>query len=322
MIYSREEFKNYILRSLGAPVIKINVAEEQLEDRVDEALDYWQQYHNESMVQMYLKQRVTPSEIHVKETFETLPIGEIRGIDSHARADVSVMMRGMKNPNRTIYCKNVAENSFIPGEKITIGDKTFTISEDDGAIKRGIIDERKIKMPPWVIGVTKIQPFHHNSSSNDLLSVQAQVKMNIFDIYDLTSTQLIYYEQMMEHLSLLNFELNANPSFEFNRHEGYVYPTCNWSIDVVEGDYMILQVYRLLDPKKVPELWNNTWLKRYAIALVKVQFANNLKKYGGIQLAGGVTLNGAEMYQEGIQEKKELEEELYRDLPPSAFFIG
>ena len=322
MISSREDFKNYILRALGAPVIKINMAEEQLEDRVDEALDFWQQYHNEGTIHCYQKQLITPSEIHVKESFTKIPIDKITGLESGATASVSLRMRDLKESTNVILCKDVKEDSFKLGEKIQIGNEIFTIDDTEGSIVRGIIDERKIKMPSWVLGVTRIQPFHHTNSSNDLLSVQAQVKMNIFDIYDLTSTQLIYYEQMMEHLQLLNFELNTNPSFDFNRHEGYVYPMCTWGVDVIEGDYIILEVYRMLDPSQVPEAFNNTWLKRYAICLCKKQWSNNLKKYGGIQLAGGVTLNGSEMYQEAIQEQKELEDELKMELPPSAFLIG
>lgn len=325
-IKSREEFKKYLLRANGEPVLRVNISEEQLEDRIDEALDMWQQYHTEGTVQCYLKQRITPSEIHVKEDFDEITIGKIIGLDSGAMADVSTLMRkkgnNKGNYSRTILCHGLKENSFKAGEKIQIGDKTFTIDDKVGSIKIGIIDEHRIKMPPWVIGVTTIQPFFDNSSSDDLLTVQSQIKINIFDVYELLSTELVYYEQMMEHLSLLNFELNARPTFDFNRHEGYVYPLCNWGVDCKEGDWLLFRVYRLLDPMQVPECWNNTWLKRYAITLVKKQWAVNLKKYSGIQLAGGVTLNGAEMYNEALQEQKDLEQELMNIMPPSAFFIG
>lgn len=321
-ITTREQFKTYVLRNNGYPVIKVNVSDDQLEDRIDEAVDYWNQYHNEGTIQMWMKQQVTASEIHVVEDFEEIPIEKIVGTESGATAQVSRLMQGKKNFNKTIFCYGVKENSFKAGEKITVGDKTFTIEDSETAVVRGIIDTHAIKMPNWVIGVTQIVPFHETSSSEDLLSLQSQIKINIFDIFDLTSTSLIYYEQMMEHLSLLNYELNARPSFDFNRHEGNVYPLCNWGIDIHEGDYILLRVYRMLDPSQVPEIWNNTWLKRYATVLVKKNWAVNLKKYSGIQLAGGTTLNGSEMYTEAVQEQKELEEELMRDMPPSAFFIG
>ena len=187
-------------------------------------------------------------------------------------------------------------------------------------MKKGIIDERRIKMPPWIIGVTRIIPVNQASSSQNLFDVQYQMRLS--DIYDLTSTRLIYYEQAMEHLQLLNYELSANPWFEYNRHDGYVYPIMRWNYDASVGDYLILEVYCALDPKETPQIWNDTWLKRYAIATVKVQWANVLRKYNNIQLAGGATLNADAIYNEGVQEKKELEEQMYNNLPPSAFYLG
>ena len=175
-------------------------------------------------------------------------------------------------------------------------------------------------MPPWIIGVTRIIPVNQASSSQNLFDVQYQMRLS--DIYDLTSTRLIYYEQAMEHLQLLNYELSANPWFEYNRHDGYVYPIMRWNYDASVGDYPILAVYRALDPKETPQIWNDTWLKRYAIATVKVQWANVLRKYNNIQLAGGATLNADAIYNEGVQEKKELEEQMYNNLPPSAFYLG
>ncbi len=60
---SREEFKDYILRKIGAPVIQINVAEEQVEDRVDEAISFWRDYHYNGSQLVYLKHVVTEQDI-------------------------------------------------------------------------------------------------------------------------------------------------------------------------------------------------------------------------------------------------------------------
>jgi hypothetical protein len=40
-VTTRDGLKNYALRALGAPVLEINVDDDQIEDRIDEALDYW-----------------------------------------------------------------------------------------------------------------------------------------------------------------------------------------------------------------------------------------------------------------------------------------
>ena len=321
MIKDREDFKRYILTALGAPIIKINVTDEQLEDRIDECVDLWHQYHYDGSVRTLLKQRITASELHIVETL-TEPIHNglhITGMVSKAEALTVTYACGAGSSNHTIFCKNI-KGDFIPNEPIKVGNEIYHLINEEWCVKKGIIDERRIKMPPWIIGVTRIIPVNQASSSQNLFDVQYQMRLS--DIYDLTSTRLIYYEQAMEHLQLLNYELSANPWFEYNRHDGYVYPIMRWNYDASVGDYLILEVYRALDPKETPQIWNDTWLKRYAIATVKVQWANVLRKYNNIQLAGGATLNADAIYNEGVQEKKELEEQMYNNLPPSAFYLG
>ena len=325
MINDREQFKRYVLTALGSPVIKVNVTDEQLEDRVDEAVDMWHQYHNEGSMRMFLKQIITPSVLKVKQgEIPTLLHGsEIIGLTSHARAKVVGKFGKMVSGNGQILCYDCTD-SFMTNERIAVRhngkDLIYTLVDTPDFFIKGIYDEKKFKVPSYVLGITKILPANTATSSQDLFDVQYQLRLS--DIYDLTSTSLIYYEQAMQHLDLLSFELNANPYFEFNRHEGYVYPICKWGVDFHVGDNMILEAYRALDPRTASMMWNDNWLKKYTIALVKRQWATNLKKYSGIQLAGGVTLNGAELYQEAITEIQALETELMSLLPPSAFFIG
>lgn len=320
MIMDREDFKRYILTALGAPIIKINVTDEQLEDRIDECVDLWHQYHYDGSVRTILKQRITASELHIRETLkEPLSSVMIKGLDSKAAAKVVEYSCGAESSSHTIFCEGI-RGDFIKGEKIRVGEHEFHLVDDPSFLKKGIIDEKKIKMPPWVIGVTKIFPVNQATSSQNLFDVQYQMRLS--DIYDLTSTSLIYYEQAMEHLQLLNFELTANPWFEYNRHDGYVYPVMRWGVDASVGDYLLLEVYRALDPRQVPQIWNDTWLKRYAIATVKAQWGSNLRKYNNIQLAGGATLNADAIYSEGVQERKDLEDQMMNCMPPSAFMVG
>lgn len=56
---TRQEFKSWILRKLGAPVIDINVSDEQIDDRVDEAVDYWRDYHYNGSQLVYMKHQIT-----------------------------------------------------------------------------------------------------------------------------------------------------------------------------------------------------------------------------------------------------------------------
>ena len=327
MINDREQFKRYILTSLGAPVIKVNVTDEQIEDRIDEALDMWHQYHNEGSMRTFLKQIVTPSVLKVtKGNTDDIQCGMvIEGLSSGAKSIVTEFGERVKSSQGQICCYQT-EGDFLPGEKIAVGGKDdkkhkiFTLKDSPDFFTKGVYDEQRIKVPNWVLGVTKILPANTATSSQSLFDVQYQLRLS--DIYDLTSTSLIYYEQAMEHLDLLNFELSSNPYFEFNRHEGYIYPICKWGIDFTVGQYIIIECYRALDPRKAPMMWNDIWLKKYATALTKRQWGLNLSKFQGIQLAGGVTLNGDAIYQEAKLDIQTLEEQLMSMIPPSAFFIG
>lgn len=142
------------------------------------------------------------------------------------------------------------------------------------------------------------------------------------DLYDLTSTSIIYYKQVMGHLALLDMELNGKPMFRFNRLQNRLTLDVNWDADIIPGAYVVVEAYRALDPDEFHRVWNENWFKHYATALIKKQWATNLKKFGGIQLPGGVVLDGQGMYQEATQEIKDLEDELQNKSAPLEFFMG
>ena len=253
MIATREQFKQYILSRLGEPVSKVNVTEQQIQYCIDDALQMWTQFHSEGSIRTFLKQIVTPSMLKVTSTkgLKSLTAGMlITGMTSGATASVCVSQRRDqrgKSGNGVICCQDILERDFLPGEVIDVGGKRYTLTTDKDYQTKGIIDERKFKVPDYVLGITRIIPANSATSSQNLFDVQYQLRLS--DLYDLSSTSLIYYEQAMEHLDLLNFELSANPSFEFNQYDGYCYPICKWKIDFNVGDYIIMECYRALDPK-------------------------------------------------------------------------
>ena len=327
---SREEFKRYILRELGAPVIKVNITEEQLEDRVDEALDYWQQYHNEGTIRVLLRVLISASTLHVEEDdLSKVCVGaHVVGLTSKATAKVCEYTGKNNEPNgrsaNGVLLLQEVKGKFQRGETIEVttpdGPLHYTVSDDENFFTLGIIDSHKIEIPDYILGVIRIVDVNSSSNSKNLFDYQYQMKM--YNLWDLANTSMINYTMTMKHLDLMNFVLNTNPQFEFNRHEGNVYPVMKWGYDANVGDYLLLECYRMVDPMKSPKAWNDTWLKRYAVALVKRQWGANLRKWSGIQLAGGVTLNGAEIYQEAVQEAQALEDELKSNLPVSCFMIG
>lgn len=243
--YTRQDFIEYCLRKLGKGVIDINVTPEQIEDRIDEALEYFRIYHFDGIEKVYLKHKITQED---------------------------------------------TENKYIT-------------------------------VPDLIYGITKVYPISAGTSiSKSFFDLQYQLRLN--DLYDLTSTSIIYFQQAMSHIALLDNVLNGQQLFRFNRLNNRLYIDATWEYSIPIDTYILVECYRVLDPNDVPKLWNDSWLKHYATALIKKQWGNNMKKFQGLQLPGGITVDGESIYQEASQEIKDLEEELFEKSPPTAIFIG
>lgn len=317
---SREQLKDYCLRALGAPVLEINVDVSQLEDRLDEALEYWRLYHYEGVEQMYMKVQIKASEITLSTPVaNTFAIAErITGATSGAMAEVC-RESGRESSGSTLLVRNVV-GTFQNGETITGNSGHTATLAATNAVKLGEYDKRYIDVPDYVYGVTKVLNIGQASSSKNIFDLQYQLRLN--DLYDLTATSIVYYKTVMGHLAMLDLELNGHPLYRFNRMQNKLMLDVNWATDVILGDYILVQGYRSLDPSEFTKVWNEPWLKHYTTALFKRQWAINIKKFSGIQLPGGVTLDGDKLYQEATQEIKELEQELQTKSAPLDFFMG
>jgi hypothetical protein len=316
-VSTRTGLKEYALRALGAPVLEINVDDDQIEDRIDEALDYWKLYHYEGVEQIYLKQLIRASEITLSASVaSTFALAEvITGATSGATAEVC--KESQRSSSGTLLLVRNVVGTFTAGEAITgSAGHNATLS----SITLREYDNRYIEIPDYVWGVTQIISAGQASSSKNIFDLQYQLRLN--DLYDLTSTSLIYYKTVMSHLALLDFELNGHQRFRFNRLNGRLYLDANWATDFILGDYIIVQAYRAMDPTTWSKIYNEPWLKHYITALFKKQWATNIKKFSGIQLPGGVTLDGDKLYDEAITEIKELEDELQNKSAPLDFFMG
>jgi hypothetical protein len=316
-VSTRDGLKQYALRALGAPVLEINVDDDQVEDRIDEALDYWRLYHYEGIEQIYLKQQIRASEITLSASVAaTFVLAErITGATSGATAEVC--QESSRTSSGTLLLVKNVTGTFTAGEAITgSAGHNATLS----SITLREYDNRYVEIPDYVWGVTKILSIGQASSSKNIFDLQYQLRLN--DLYDLTSTSLIYYKTVMSHLALLDFELNGHQGFRFNRMSNRLYLDANWQTDFILGDYIIVQSYRAMDPTTWSKVYNEPWLKHYVTALFKKQWATNLKKFSGIQLPGGVTLDGDKLYAESTEEIKELEDELMNKSAPLDFFLG
>jgi len=319
-VASREQLKQYALRALGAPVLEINVDDDQLEDRLDEALEYWRQYHSDGVEQIYMKAQIRASEINLTTSVAANFVLSEKVTGSTSGAIAEVTRESTRVSTGTLLLVKKVVGTFVAGETITgsVSGQTAILGTTPVVLRE--YDLQYIDIPDLVYGVTKILSIGMASSSKNIFDLQYQLRLN--DLYDLTSTSIIYYKTVMGQLALLDLELNGHTLFRFNRRMNRLYLDINWDTDVSFGDYIIVQGYRALDPSQFTKVWNEPWLKHYTTALFKKQWATNLKKFSGIQLPGGVTLDGDKLYDEATTEIKELEDELMSKSAPLDFFIG
>ena len=315
---TRDALKQYCLRELGAPVLEINVDDEQLEDRIDEAIELWREYHYDGIEKVYLKQKVDASVITLSSgDAATFSISEIVvGGTSGAYAEATVEL-GNLSSGLSLKVRNVV-GTFQAGETITGADSGVTAVV--ASVVLGFYDNKYVELPDLVYGVTKVMSIGQASSSKNIFDLQYQLRLN--DLYDLTSTSIIYYKTVMSHLALLDLELNGHTLFRFNRRQARLFLDINWATDVTLGEYILVECYRALDPEVFTKVYNDPWLKHYTTALFKKQCGTNLKKFSGLQLPGGVTLDGDKLYDEAVSEVKELEDTLQNKSAPLEFILG
>ena len=241
---SKVLLKEYCLRRLGHPVIEINVDEEQCDDRVNDALQYFAEYHFDGVEKVFLK---------------------------------------------------------------------HTITQDD-------IDNEYIAMADPVISVIRVLPIpNFNAFQTGFFNEEFQLRIQ--DLNTFTGSSLINWQMSLQNWSMVDHLFTVTPTIHFNRKQNKLYLETNWSDKFSVGDILIIEAYRILDPTTYTEIYDDMFLKKYTAALIKRQWGENLKKFEGVQLPGGVTLNGKTIYDEAVEEINKIEEEMNMkwELPPDGF---
>jgi hypothetical protein len=218
------------------------------------------------------------------------------------------------------------QGTFVSGEVLTGETSGFSRAlATTSFYTAGDIQNGYIPIPDAVTGVIRVLPVNGPSSGlnnrNNMFDLIYQFRLN--DMYNLLGADMIYYTQVQQHLSLLDMLLVGNRSIRYNRKMDKMYIDVNWEEVFDPGDYIIIECYRVLNPNEYTQVYNDMFLKQYATALIKRQWGENMKKFGGIQLPGGVILNGGEIYGEAVEEIKQIEEEmqLKTELPVD-FMVG
>ena len=150
-------------------------------------------------------------------------------------------------------------------------------------------------------------PVGQGLNTNNLFNIRYQIALN--DLYTLTSVSMVPYYMAMQHVQFLEQILVGQQPLRYNRHTNRCFIDMDWSIINV-GDFIILEAYQIVDPNVYTKVWSDRWLLRYAACLIKQQWGTNLKKFGNMQLPGGITFNGQQIFDEATDERKVLEEEM------------
>lgn len=229
---TREEFKQFCLRRLGAPLLEINVDDDQVEDCIEIAFQYYYDYHYDATEKVYLAHPVTQEDI----------------------------------------------------------------------------DNKYLTIPDAVIGVINILNIGNSYSTNNLFNLRYQIALN--DLFAFNYGPFAPYYMAMQNVALAEELFVGRQSLRFNRHINRLYIDMAWSEKVNVGEYIIIEGYQKINPDTFTDVYNDRWLQRYCTAQIKKQWGENLKKFEGISMPGGVSFNGQKIWDEATDEITKLEEEV------------
>lgn len=228
---TRAEFKDYVMRNLGWPVIEINLDDDQIEDRIDEGLKYYYDYHFDGSEKTYYKHLITASDI----------------------------------------------------------------------------TNRYITLPDTIQGVVGIFPISYPGSSANMFSDAFQ--LTAADMAMALNGGMTSYYLSREQLSLVNELLVGQKPFRYQRHNDRVYIDMTWN-SALEGTWLIIEAYEIVDPDTYSDVWGDRWLARYVTALVQRNWGRALTKFIGQQLPGGLQFNGAQILADAERDIEKMEQEM------------
>ncbi len=278
---TREELKEYCLRQLGAPVLEINVADEQVEDLLDDTLQYFNERHFDGVEKTYLKYKISQDDIN-------------RGRGSES-GSVGVTTTGVGIVTTTGTSTNVAG----------FGTVTSNFYETSNFIQ----------VPDSVIGIEKVFKFDTSSISGGMFSIKYQLFLN--DLYFFNSVDLLTYSMTKSYLEDIDMLLTTDKQIRFNQRQNRLYFDIDWNAQEADN-FLVIECYRALDPADYSKVFNDSFVKKYLTAAIKKQWGQNLIKFQGVKLPGGVELNGRAIYEDGQRELDEIRQRMSSDyeLPP------
>jgi len=257
---SRQQLIDYCKRQLGYPVLEINVADEQIEDLVDDTIQLFNERHFDGVEKVFLKYQITQDDID----------------------------RGQARPPGASGSNQVGIASTSATTSIVGNTTTFTYYENSNYLQ----------VPPDVIGIEKIFQYN-NTVGSGMFNVKYQ------------------YSMTMSYLETMNFLLNTHKHIRFNQRQDRLYLDIDYST-VSKDEFLIIECYRAMNGTDYTRVWNDSFIKPYLTTLIKRQWGQNMMKFQGVKLPGGIELNGRQMYEDAERELEAIKEKMSStyEVPP------
>ena len=275
---TRQQLIDYSLRKLGAPVLEINIDDDQIDDLIDDAIQLFQDRHFDGVERMYLKYELTQDDLD-------------RG-NATSESGASITKGQVTTTGTT---------TAITG----YGTTTMSWKENSNFLQ----------VPESVIGVEKIFKFDTSTISGGMFSIKYQLFLN--DLYYFNSVELMQYSMTKSYLEDIDMLLTTDKQIRYNRRQDRLYMDIDWGQESA-GNMLVLDCWRALDPDSFTGVYNDPFLKKYFTALMKRQWGQKLIKFRGVKLPGGLELNGREIYDDAEREIEAIKDKmtLEYELPP------
>ena len=276
---TRQGLIDYCFRKLGAPVLEINVDDDQVDDLIDDALQLFNERHYDGVERMFLKYKLTQ---------EDLDRGKAQGT-----SEVGIVT-------------TTGQSTNVSG----VGTITSNFYETSNFIQ----------VPDAVVGIEKIFKFDSSTISGGMFSIKYQLFLN--DLYRFNSVDLLQYSMTKTFLEDIDFLLTTDKQIRINKRQNRLYLDIDWKAQEVDS-YLIIDCYRALDPTEFTKVFNDPFIKLYLTSLIKRQWGQNLIKFKGVKLPGGIELNGREIYEDAERELENIRQRMMLEYEtPPLDFIG
>lgn len=311
---TRTEFKDYCLRRLGHPVIQINVDDDQVEDRIDDALQFFHDYHFDGCEKIFMKHQITAEDAARGWIYCPEPVIFVTGVLPFNNSSSSTNMFDMRYQLRLHDLYDFTSVSYVSYE-ITMqhiqtlnmlfsGTPQFRFNRHMNRLQLDIDWTRDVMVGEFVV----IECYR--KLSPDTITVAGTATTN-------ASNTVVGTGTVFSRDILVGDEIN------FGAVPKRVLAIKSDTELSVESPFATTTSGVVMTKTGISDVWNDRFLKQYAYAKIKEQWGSNLKKFGGIQMPGGVTLNGKEIYDEAVLEIAKIEEEMQSyNVLPNDMYMG